>query len=576
MNFNNYSNQPVRDFLDKFDTEEDRAWVKAIIGLLKDIFPKLDHYVTGGFDKSYIDIRIGRKDKIVKKGSPIFFIGKESKNNGGGASLWIHENMRHILPKNQEGWIKQQKHTDIQAGEWLEAIKNYVESENIKDLDLGNGYSPKDYKEQEVNVSMSNDIQECNVPLNTILYGSPGTGKTYHTINKALEIIDKPFLDANANDRKKLKQRFDELRKEGKIAFTTFHQSFSYEDFIEGIRANTVEGGVEYKVENGVFKRVARLAELQTKSNFDEVYNKLCNDIESDTLMLETLVYKKPFKVEVSSRKNLVAIPETETKTRMTITREDLRGFILGNENVDWKPYVRTINKYLEKKYGLEIDKEKSNFVLIVDEINRGNPSNVFGELITLIESYKRAGAPEALSVTLPYSKEDFSVPNNLYIIGTMNTADRSLALMDTALRRRFHFEEMMPKPALLAGIDVDGVDIQLLLERMNARITALYDREHTLGHAFFMPLREEPTLAKLREVFERQILPLLQEYFFEDWNKIRLIVGDALIVPEKIDADLFDGNIDNITIPQSYRINAKALNDAKTYMNIYTSLKKG
>ncbi|OQX07127.1 MAG: hypothetical protein BWK73_28925 [Thiothrix lacustris] len=155
------------------------------------------------------------------------------------------------------------------------------------------------------------------------------------------------------------------------------------------------------------------------------------------------------------------------------------------------------------------------------------------------------------------------------------NTADRSLALMDTALRRRFHFEEMMPRPELLAEIDVEGVDIQRLLKRMNARITALYDREHTLGHAFFMPLREEPTLAKLREVFERQILPLLQEYFFEDWNKIRLIVGKDLIMEEAVEDDLFDENPDGLVNPKTYRIHHAALDKAETYTRIYDNAAK-
>ncbi|OQX07126.1 MAG: hypothetical protein BWK73_28915 [Thiothrix lacustris] len=175
---------------------------------------------------------------------------------------------------------------------------------------------------------IENEAVASSFSLNAILYGAPGTGKTYNTINKALEILDKPFLAANARDRIKLKKRFDELMAEGKIAFATFHQSFSYEDFIEGIRANAVDGSVEYKIEDGVFKRIAKLAKQQAKSNF----------------------------------------------------------------------------------------------VIIIDEINRGNIANIFGELITLIELSKRAGEPEALSVTLPYSKEEFSVPNNLYIIGTMNT----------------------------------------------------------------------------------------------------------------------------------------------------------
>ncbi|MBO0613397.1 AAA family ATPase [Thiothrix fructosivorans] len=263
----------------------------------------------------------------------------------------------------------------------------------------------------------------------------------------------------------------------------------------------------------------------------------------------------------------------------MSITKENLRKFLLEDKKIDWIIYARSIKKHIETTYGFRKNEEKSNYVLIIDEINRGNIANIFGELITLIEPSKRAGAPEALSVTLPYSnaysKEEFSVPDNLYIIGTMNTADRSLALMDTALRRRFHFEEMMPKPELLRGIIVDGVNIELLLARMNKRITALYDRDHTLGHAFFMSLTNESPLAKLREVFERQILPLLQEYFFEDWNKIRLVVGNALIVTENVEADLFESSPEGLVNSKIYRINLDALDDPKTYMRIYDKAMK-
>jgi 5-methylcytosine-specific restriction protein B len=259
----------------------------------------------------------------------------------------------------------------------------------------------------------------------------------------------------------------------------------------------------------------------------------------------------------------------------MSITKENLRKFLLEDEKIDWIIYARSIKSHIESTYGFRKNEEKSNYVLIIDEINRGNIANIFGELITLIEPSKRAGEPEALSVTLPYSKEAFSVPNNLYIIGTMNTADRSLALMDTALRRRFHFEEMMPKPELLADIEVEGINIQRLLEKMNKRITALYDREHTLGHAFFFPLQNEPTLAKLREIFERQILPLLQEYFFEDWNKIRLVVGKELILEETVDDDLFDDNTDGLVNSKTYRINHTALDKAETYIRIYNRAAK-
>ena len=158
------------------------------------------------------------------------------------------------------------------------------------------------------------------------------------------------------------------------------------------------------------------------------------------------------------------------------------------------------------------ITQKKENYVFIIDEINRGNISKIFGELITLIEDSKRAGRKEEASAILPYSGKKFSVPQNVYIIGTMNTADRSIALMDTALRRRFSFVEMMPDTGCLENIVVEGINIAKVLDVINKRITYLYDREHTIGHAFFMKLHEEPTMEKLAEIFEKSIIPLLQE----------------------------------------------------------------
>ena len=165
--------------------------------------------------------------------------------------------------------------------------------------------------------------------------------------------------------------------------------------------------------------------------------------------------------------------------------------------------------------------------VLIIDEINRGNISRIFGELITLIEPSKRAGASEALEVVLPYSKKPFSVPQNVYLIGTMNTADRSLTGMDVALRRRFVFKAMPPRANLLDGVEVEGIPIERLLAVLNQRIEALLDRDHCLGHAYFMPLRQTPTLHKLAEIFSNQVLPLLQEYFFDDWQRIQWVLND-------------------------------------------------
>ncbi|MBP0955094.1 MAG: AAA family ATPase [Oscillospiraceae bacterium] len=173
-------------------------------------------------------------------------------------------------------------------------------------------------------------------------------------------------------------------------------------------------------------------------------------------------------------------------------------------------------------------------YVFIIDEINRGNISKIFGELITVIEPTKRLGEREEVKVRLAYSQEPFGVPSNVYIVGTMNTADRSIALLDTAIRRRFEFIEMLPRPELFGDTTVEGVSIEKLLSTINKRIEILLDREHTIGHAYFMPLKQDPSIVRLGSIFKNNIVPLLQEYFYGDYQKMRWVLGDYNKEPEE------------------------------------------
>ncbi|GAB5546202.1 MAG: hypothetical protein SangKO_059620 [Sandaracinaceae bacterium] len=250
------------------------------------------------------------------------------------------------------------------------------------------------------------------------------------------------------------------------FVFLTFHQSYAYEDFIEGIRPKTSEGEgdgsatLTYDLEDGVFLRAANAA--VRLAGFEGTVDELCR------------------------------LPAQE--------RADL---------LDGAP----------------------PYAVFIDEVNRGNVSRIFGELITLLEEDKRLGAEGELIVTLPYSRRRFGVPSNLCVIGTMNTADRSVEALDSALRRRFSFIECPPDPSVLDGTVVEGgVDVVRMLRVINARLELLIDRDHLLGHAYFMAVQQEPTIEKLKEVFAMNILPLLSEYFYADLGRVGLVLGAPFV----------------------------------------------
>ena len=428
---------------------------------------------------------------------------------------------------------------------------------------------------------------------NTILYGPPGTGKTYHTVEAAVKAA-MPDL-ADVQDRSELKALYEKLVEAGRIRFVTFHQSFSYEEFVEGLRASSEDGEISYDIEPGIFKQVCEDASLgctTSDSPLEKAISQFIETLQNEEKLELTTLQGNPFNVEYGNEKVLWAYPQqTESARGHRISLRHVRELYEGTLNTPGHyPYVRGTLAYLKEHYDLPdasavvMPSTKENYVLVIDEINRGNISKIFGELITLVEPSKRAGQPEALSVQLPYSKKEFSVPSNLHIIGTMNTADRSLALMDTALRRRFDFQEMMPDSSLLKDVKVQGVDIRQLLEKMNQRIEYLYDREHTLGHAFFMPLKElegDAQFEELQSIFRNKVIPLLEEYFFEDWEKIRLVLGDNQYSNETLQfvkqvqvsaADLFgnkyqDDSLDGENV--SYQLNPAAFENIEAYRKI-------
>ncbi|EAJ1652618.1 restriction endonuclease [Campylobacter jejuni] len=480
---------------------------------------------------------------------------KEAVVKNGGMSVYVY----------QEGKFIDEFHTKSQGDKWTSSILNYLKTmskdggifyryyKNCKFFAIPkNTFSKDDFKIIKDNINN-------NIPLNQILYGPPGTGKTYHIIDKALEIFGE-----NLESRDEKKAKFDEYARKGQIVFATFHQSYGYEEFVEGIKPiidndeNSQE--VKYDVKDGIFKE---LCDKSLKNYILSMQNE--NEIDLDKLIFEFANYinqdflnkgnEFPLENKVSIKKILLNSKDEyrsfllggSIKSPQRLTIDIIKRDYLNFKNKkilsfkDIKPkydsqsdyhgnaiyYFMFYNKLKEfeniqnEKFKIKKEILKS-YIIIIDEINRGNVSKIFGELITLIEPSKRIGAKEELKVILPYSGKEFGVPKNVYIIGTMNTADRSITSLDTALRRRFEFIEMMPDVSKLS-IDCEGINLQELLKAINTRIEYLLDREKTIGHAFFISVEN---LESLKKVFKNRIIPLLQEYFYNDYALIDAVLN--------------------------------------------------
>ena len=568
-------------------------------------------------------------------------------------------------------------------------------------VDTWKGLNTRDTQEKEPH----RQLEQFKVPLNQIFYGPPGTGKTYHTVSEAVRIVEELSeveFEAEYADRGKLKKVFESYVSKGQIAFTTFHQSMGYEDFVEGIKPETVKQSngdtqVTYEVQPGIFKRLSQNAEgyLASKKSIQETdQSKFENEDWENAVFYkmslgDTTQSGDESIYEYCIKNNCVALGwggdvdysdcnnESEVKAKVrehdlaksdakyaytfklylkkdnfiVITNGNLKfraiGKVAGDyefrpdagidyyhfRKVDWilkdvdfhyselydrqfsqstlyKLQEESINRAFFNQFkikktttdeladtGVQMPPEliKRNYVLIINEINRGNVSQIFGELITLLEEDKRKGNKEELSAVLPYSQEPFGIPNNLYLIGTMNTADRSVEALDTALRRRFTFREMPPQPDLLSpekaiynqwlahegdedrahlaqkrktlhefvgfsfdeermqriieeleelddtatieeafqheGVTLTGIHLKQMLTVINDRIEKLLGKDHAIGHAYFMHIYQaEDPVAALQITFHKSIIPLLQEYFYGDYAKIGLILGDPFV----------------------------------------------
>ena len=581
---------------------------------------------------------------------------------------WIRPNTYINLDSKNREFIIKQKILPEQFIKEVNQFKNVPNGEQYIQLcDLllekikDGQYGYRDFKElsfiaYERNMSVDtvtqHNTQNTDIAKNTILYGPPGTGKTYNTVMYAVAIIEnKKLEEIKKENYTEFIDRYNKYKEDGLIEFTTFHQSYGYEEFIEGIKPvihsdEEDETDIQYEVVPGLFKKFCDIAgkpilrkekcdiginesptiwkislegsgENSTRTEcmknehirigYDEygreitnlfkgaagrhILNYFINDMSIGDIVMscydcntvdaigvvtgeyewhdEYPEYKRLRKVNwivKGIKENIIKINNGSRLSNPTVYK--LR--------MDLSDVMEIIEKY--SKNTIEVEEKKKNHVFIIDEINRGNISKIFGELITLIEPTKRIGQTEGQKVRLPYSQKLFGVPNNVYLIGTMNTADRSIATIDTALRRRFNFKEMLPDEEVLDGIYVEDVSIKDIFIKMNKRITVLFDREHTLGHAYFLPLKGAPTIETLADIFENSIIPLLQEYFYEDYEKIRMVLGDNqkdsedkqfITIEENDYNDLF-GYIDyDFDEMSTYKINSFALTNIEAYRSI-------
>jgi len=595
--------------------------------------------------------------------------------NGNGLTyvtmglFWIRPNVFFPLDTNSRKYISEHYAVDLPSthctgseyAEFLGALKNELSKErpslsfpemSYKAWIERGGPSPVPRPPVEVPNTRGTDDKDKKLitAKNIILYGPPGTGKTYSAIQYAVAIVEGKSIDeVKREDYEEVFKRYLKHKDDGVIAFTTFHQSFSYEEFIEGIRPVVspeekadASSEIEYEIHDGIFKAfcdnagkpvggkadadlgigknptvwkvsLERTGENSTREEcmkkghirigFDEygenisdatefgerggsnVLNAFYNRMQIGDIVLSCYSSKTIDAIGV-----ITGEPEWHDEYPQYKRVRNVRWLVKGiNEDIvdlnggramtlstvyklsisvsDVLQMLRNLNPNLFTE-----EVKVPNRVFIIDEINRGNISKIFGELITLIESSKRLGASEQLHARLPYSGQNFGVPDNVYIIGTMNTADRSIALIDSALRRRFSFVEMQPDSTILEGVQVENVDIAKMLDTINKRITVLLDREHTIGHSYLLPLRKSATIETLAEIFENSIVPLLQEYFYDDYEKIQLVLGDnrkpddstRFIVKKSDTIDLFGSA--EIDFPEYYEVNREAFKMIEAY----------
>lgn len=399
--------------------------------------------------------------------------------------------------------------------------------------------SIKSYREFLKAINRTESIvkdDDMNFPLNTILYGPPGTGKTYNTILRAAQIIENRVIDSYDEALQVFKANLHD-----KIEFITFHQNYSYEDFIQGLRPDTEnDNQLTFERKDGVFKEIAdkalkNLTESEkpqlSKRPFEEVFNQFINPlVEGEIEEIEVKMKKVSYFITAISNKS-IDFRKASGGTAHTLSIGTLKKMYLAESVLEiqglasyYSPLLAELLKLGKDSSGKKEQIKRQDYVIIIDEINRANISRVFGELITLIEPDKRSHGAIPLEARLP-SGDPFIVPSNLFIIGTMNTADKSIALLDIALRRRFEFESMYPKYEI-ENQEIYDVEI---LKKINKQIIKSKGHDFQIGHAYFMGDNKD-----LLQRMNKKVIPLLLEYYMNDEKEVKGILNSAGLIIEE------------------------------------------
>ncbi|WP_162055406.1 McrB family protein [Pontibacter pamirensis] len=543
----------LKDILKKSSPDNVYTFFKTLDKLIEDLsIPDATNLVFSTSNK--LSFQIGKRFCLNIERDQFYFIApkdyliegiEKTSFDGKGHPTWFHKASASIVTEHYAA-IKEAVQVELESKKNTDAKKYDNAAFRKAAFDKNYRASLIGFQEDKAMVSeiKKDNSSRVNLPLNIILYGPPGTGKTYNTIELAVELITGKKDTAHSINKK----TFDLLKKEGQVEFITFHQNYSYEDFVIGIKPDLDHADLKFRKNEGIFYQLCERAknnyyqsQIPASSSslrpFDEVYEVLTSPLveDGDEVEVEMKSGKILKIIEINGNSIRLRYPsgsEEHTMNKGTLKKayEDVEAFvskkiITGGMYTYYKPILERL---WEMGKQTNVVTPLRNYVLVIDEINRANISRVFGELITLLEEDKRLGAENELKLTLPNGEQDFALPPNLYILGTMNTADKSIALVDIALRRRFEFRGFYPTKATIDALAAEGKvhdDVPALLAAINKKIFDKKGADFLVGHAYFI---NELTDTDLVKTIKRKVIPLLMEYFSGKIDIVRELFSNS------------------------------------------------